>query len=735
MRKRRLALSSAYLKKLFLSFALVLVPAFAIFTLCTESLFANQERALVEAMRTELSQLENQLQLQAQAFELQSLYLGVRSEYTPAKVLQNKYDATRAIRSLEDIKAYNGMVWEVILNYDYENIYTSAGMSRISTFLGSQLRLVYDSRERFTEVVVGRGEKSIWLLRASDTHGYLLYHYPVGMGRVSGNNASLNFLVDLQAQGQSLHALTFGYDRLVLMQLPDQQTVVYGELANAAGYGVRIMDEAEALRLAGNGYILIDSGGTSGALRLTTALRAGLLYAPVNRLRVTTFSLLAGLLFFAMGIALLLSMRNAKPIRQLARRATGNGGDTAHRTDEIDAIRRMIDTAADENKRMSLQVQEARATVGRQTMLLLLNGVIRDPEVATGMLAVGGLELHERCFAVALVYPLDAADSGDRPWLELASTLPALALCCMPSIAGRRVIAALIDLPNDDLDQARRLAIADALEAACAEEGLTAPGICYSRVYEELSDIHQAFIEASFVYRAGTHGQDACVFYEDFVADARPAAGFPAERAQRLENALLALDRRRIEDCLEDLQRIIAREPSAQTRVSLRYQILQLLLRTLAEQGREQAYFTDISHIDPSDAERFGAQVHAIVGRLCAGQSAEPDGAYRDILAFLQAHYTDQNLTLDDVAAHVGLSKTHISRLFRAKGNIKYIDYLTRLRMEEALRLLRQTDLPIREVTLRVGYWDVVSFQKKFKTLYGINPSEYRRKQDEPVSE
>ncbi|MBQ9251954.1 MAG: helix-turn-helix transcriptional regulator [Clostridia bacterium] len=57
---------------------------------------------------------------------------------------------------------------------------------------------------------------------------------------------------------------------------------------------------------------------------------------------------------------------------------------------------------------------------------------------------------------------------------------------------------------------------------------------------------------------------------------------------------------------------------------------------------------------------------------------------------------------------------------------MKYKDYLTRVRMTEAKRLLRQTDLKVYEISQRVGYADVRYFSQTFTKATGVLPKDYR---------
>ena len=102
-------------------------------------------------------------------------------------------------------------------------------------------------------------------------------------------------------------------------------------------------------------------------------------------------------------------------------------------------------------------------------------------------------------------------------------------------------------------------------------------------------------------------------------------------------------------------------------------------------------------------------------------------GVLREAVCFIEANYADSNLSADLVARHIGMNKAYLSRLFKSRTGMSYIDYLTRFRMEKACRLLRETELPMKEIVQMVGYIDDSSFRKKFKAIYGIRVCDYRR--------
>lgn len=109
---------------------------------------------------------------------------------------------------------------------------------------------------------------------------------------------------------------------------------------------------------------------------------------------------------------------------------------------------------------------------------------------------------------------------------------------------------------------------------------------------------------------------------------------------------------------------------------------------------------------------------------------ATPQGPHADVLqraqAFILAHYTE-SLSLEQVAEQVALSPTYFSRVFKQTMGCTFVEYLTRVRLEEARHLLRTTTLSLAEISYTVGYQSPNYFSEVFKAVEGITASSYRR--------
>lgn len=85
-------------------------------------------------------------------------------------------------------------------------------------------------------------------------------------------------------------------------------------------------------------------------------------------------------------------------------------------------------------------------------------------------------------------------------------------------------------------------------------------------------------------------------------------------------------------------------------------------------------------------------------------------------------------LTLASVSARVGLSPSYFSRVFAEQTRDSFNEYVTKRRMERAIRLLRETDCKVYEVADQVGITSYRYFSSLFKNWTGLTPREFRKR-------
>ncbi|MCB0031251.1 MAG: AraC family transcriptional regulator [Anaerolineales bacterium] len=85
-----------------------------------------------------------------------------------------------------------------------------------------------------------------------------------------------------------------------------------------------------------------------------------------------------------------------------------------------------------------------------------------------------------------------------------------------------------------------------------------------------------------------------------------------------------------------------------------------------------------------------------------------------------------QPLTLQQMADHAQLSKSHFARLFKEQTNYSPVEYFIRLKLQRACMQLALTRKTIREISYNLGYTDPYYFSRIFKKIIGKSPSQFR---------
>ncbi|SEK96479.1 AraC-like ligand binding domain-containing protein [Carnobacterium iners] len=122
------------------------------------------------------------------------------------------------------------------------------------------------------------------------------------------------------------------------------------------------------------------------------------------------------------------------------------------------------------------------------------------------------------------------------------------------------------------------------------------------------------------------------------------------------------------------------------------------------------------------------ALMNKIIQETLTADEQKKQQTVNEIIHYLETHYR-KDITLNDLARHYFLSSTNLSRIFKEETGDSPINYLIKVRLEQAKLLLdTKTNMSIKEISKLVGYNDALYFSKLFKKHYGQSPSAFMTK-------
>ena len=98
----------------------------------------------------------------------------------------------------------------------------------------------------------------------------------------------------------------------------------------------------------------------------------------------------------------------------------------------------------------------------------------------------------------------------------------------------------------------------------------------------------------------------------------------------------------------------------------------------------------------------------------------------REARAYIAEHFARSDFSLNMISAHIGVSPSYFSSIFKQEMGQSFVEYLTKVRIDKACELLKCTNLRTAEIGESVGYNDPHYFSATFKKIMGQSPKDYK---------
>lgn len=113
--------------------------------------------------------------------------------------------------------------------------------------------------------------------------------------------------------------------------------------------------------------------------------------------------------------------------------------------------------------------------------------------------------------------------------------------------------------------------------------------------------------------------------------------------------------------------------------------------------------------------------------KISAGNRRLRDFYMKEAVSFIDANF-QRDISIEEIAQACGLNRSYFGRLFKEAMGESPQQFLIHYRMNKAAELLKGSKISIAEVGSSVGYENQLHFSRAFKSVFGIPPMEYRRR-------
>ena len=143
--------------------------------------------------------------------------------------------------------------------------------------------------------------------------------------------------------------------------------------------------------------------------------------------------------------------------------------------------------------------------------------------------------------------------------------------------------------------------------------------------------------------------------------------------------------------------------------------------------GDNDAMYRILQQLEPGELTRWMDEVCRKMREMIQHKRADSARSFAArAIDHVNEHYADGDLTVDAMCSYLNVSAAYFSTVFKRETGKTFVQYLTDLRMEKAVKLLLSTNEKTYMIARKVGYADPNYFSYVFKKQFGMSPSKYK---------
>lgn len=400
-----------------------------------------------------------------------------------------------------------------------------------------------------------------------------------------------------------------------------------------------------------------------------------------------------------------------------------------------------VDSLMSSRRDMEKKLEAQKSMLASSLYYLLINGGFREERQIESLMAQVDCDLYApHYFAVLVEAPETAQTMEGRPMVLLGEALESLTERIAFSVAvDNECYAALYKCGTEEcVDEA--VAFFKGLYESLMMHGDIVIQVYLGMRVDTLRECPRSFDAARHLRDCAARDENRYIVTYDRQVDATAVYDYAQEDAYYLCVCTAAGDYPAVQERLRELE---ARNSDGNLLGALQTRLLlSRMADTLSEAvkalpgGSEEMNWNELlQKIMESPYSQAFESLRQGYRWLCAqyaGRKRSHNAALASqIIAYLQAHYPQENLCLTSVSLHFGLNERYLSAFFKEQTGRAFAGYVQQLRIERARELLEEGSLSIAQVARQVGYNNPNTFRNAYKRCMGYTPSSSKREREE----
>lgn len=660
---------------------------------------------------------------------------------TTEKMAKHPYYSVEMMKELQRYKITSNIIDEMyIYYYDEPNkFYSSAGSLDLETF----------GKVRYQSYNIDKKQ----MKKLLDTKVPSIETIP------SGNQALglLTYLVPLTSTSGSAYGLVMYTMKMtdiegILDKTVDKDTgrvYMVGEnnhlLASSSGEKLpSYFKEPKEIQLAMNSSMIKTSDGVIRMNRLkdndfgiqyVSFTNTSQIFKELNQTNALVLLVVFIVLITGIGAILIIGRKQYQPIRKIERMIDNRVDaivEPSHLSD-FDKFEYHVTHFLKQNEQLHQEVLRQTPYAREQVIRRLLMGRFNQLEEIQLLLQSVNIHLFDAGYFVMLI---DTKMVNSKTSIQnqefLMSFLDDLSgenyQAYGSEMLSEQAIALFVSLDKKVTQQS---AVTDILKKIVSANSV-APATGIGSVVKELKNINRTYIEglAALEYSTVFEKRTNIHYYEE-ISKKQEVDGFeyPKDEKLKLNQSLLQGD---FEIASETIELMIAKAIQSQLNPTELKLYTFDLLNSVVGIGVEiigSSLVTEVN-VEFRNLTELKSELIHMSKKICLAVQAKPKSQetklHKEIFDYLNREYTSHDISLEQVASEFDVSISFISRFIKKESGHTFSKYIQELRLEQIKKELIDTDKPIKDIIVSVGYYDVSNYTRKFKSIVGMTPGQFR---------
>ena len=745
--------SSLFIQYLLIFSLIAIVP---IVTTCLALVFSHNAltEEVIQSNQSSLELVQQSLDIKIQEFTNIPSLIEQNPSLTKSSLQNNPGNA---ISNIKEITSAHNFITNIIINIRSSNyFYSSKGTFHtedlpVQSFMSNLLQNGY-SCATLVSMINSVTTPTFWPVDALENIPNDLYLFsPVYNTEFQYKSQNASRVSIILINRESIHDLfrasQTNSEETILLLNSDKQLLTFlssnvstDTILQICDYIRSSTDTSEILRLTINGVenIIFISQSAQTGLYYVRFLPEQVAYQPIYQMRNISLTILALALILSVFLVSYGMKRSYVPIRTLADWIQTKQPTNLNARNELLLFKKVFDDTFEQNSNMSELISNSRYGLIDHFLKDLICGNFASQEEFAAACQKLNLPFTRNYYAVACV--LVESNSDDDSNIDFNLILDAIRDELPENIsiqikdllfAGKLII--VLNSDSDNLAAYKKVIVTIKRRLLDHADILTSIGM--GSFYNSYEHVGKSYLEAinALDYRL-IYGKD-CLITQEMCNIDKTELIYPTEDINHLASALLSKDAEAASEAIYRLN-AYAKSPHCTLHSAkyICYDTFSILKKTppfinvgYENSGSDNLDITKLTDYDNID-EFFTALQRIVQNAIGTTKSvASESDLGPQLVEYIEQHCFSYNFQVSTIAEHFSISQPSMRKIFREFTGIGISDYVTNIKMEKAMQLLRETDTNVQEIVTEIGNTDASAFIRLFKKKTGMTPGQYRK--------